>query len=328
MLSVINPTTKRFILTFVVLRELLVKIFYMKLLLLKITAWACSVFFIIMGLAYLISSVVGGLLIILAALLINPIIYGYTKKYAAKYKFNLKPWLSSLVALCLIIIGIGSVTSTDSYKKNIAETDKIDAEKVAQKKLEDDKKKEELATTDKANQEAKAKADEQKRTEDEAKKRAEEDKKKAEELAKANRTPAQKVADLSGEVFKEKGFTSNLAESTAILSYDSSQGAFWDDKHYLESMLKDFVKFGREAVKVDKVDTIEVEYKAKLVDTFGKEKDGNLMSIGMSKDDFLKYNFDNIQGDLFYNSVSKNAYIFILPSTRTKIDFSKVKVYL
>lgn len=221
------------------------------------------------------------------------------------------------------IIAIGFFGLVGSAKPSVVQNAKTEEVK----KVEVAKTPEELAQ-EKADQEAKAKADDQKKIADEAKKKAEEDKKKAEELAKANRTPDEKVAELAGQVFKDKGYSSKLSDTTAILSYNTAEGAFWDEKHYLESMLEDFAKFGKEASKIDKVTGIEVNYRAELIDSFGTGKDGNLMLINMTKENFLKYNFDNIQGDLFYNSVSKNAYIFILPSTRAKIDFSKVKVYL
>lgn len=144
---------------------------------------------------------------------------------------------------------------------------------------------------------------------------------------KNNRTTEQKVSDLSTEIFpNEKGYSSVFSNKTAILNFNVSEGSFWDEKHILEQMLADMVKFGGAAFNNPEIAIVEVNYRSKLVDRYGKETDGNLMFVSIEKREFLKYNFDNIKGRNFYNSVEKNAFIVILPSTKEKIDFSKVNV--
>jgi hypothetical protein len=152
------------------------------------------------------------------------------------------------------------------------------------------------------------------------------EKKKAEEVKK-NRTIEQKIQDLSVEIFSDKkGYSSVYSSETAILNFNVSEGNFWDDKHILEQMLADMVKFGRGTFVNPEINNIEVQYRSKLVDSYGKESDGNLMFVSMSRENFEKYNFENIKGKNFYNSVEKDALIFILPSTKKDIDFNNISV--
>jgi hypothetical protein len=153
--------------------------------------------------------------------------------------------------------------------------------------------------------------------------------KKAEELRLANRGTKEKIADLAKEVFKDSEGYISTGETTASLNVDINKKTAYDQKHYLEMMLNDFVKFGEKAVMIDGVNEIEVLYVGEVTDKYGKSTNETVYSIDMSKESFSKFTWENLQGSdgRMYKSIQDDAAIYILPSSSAKIDYSKVKFY-
>jgi outer membrane biosynthesis protein TonB len=161
------------------------------------------------------------------------------------------------------------------------------------------------------------------------KKAKEEDDKKSEEQRIANRSSKEKIADLAKEVFKDSKNYVSSGENTATLDVNMDEKSAYDTKHYFEYLLSDFVKFGEQAVKIEGVQDLEVKYNGSIIDKYGKEEQGVVYSILMSKDNFTKYNFKNLEGGdgRMYRAIKDNAGIFMLPTSRAKIDFTQVKFY-
>ena len=178
-------------------------------------------------------------------------------------------------------------------------------------------------------QKDKEKQDQQAKIEKDIENEKVQEKKNLEATRIANRTPKEKIADLSNELFKSsKGYISS-GEYTATLDVDMDSKSAYDEKHYLEMMLVDFVKFGTEAAKIDGLQDVEVKYNGGVTDKYGKKSTSTIFSILMSKEKFIKYDFKNLEGSngRMYSAIVDDAGIFILPSTRTKINFSEVKFY-
>jgi len=277
----------------------------------KIYGWLIGLFFFLGTFVYLTSSIFTSILFFISAILLIPPTQKFVKNTLLKNaKFNLTKGIN---------IGIITVSIFGGFLVAPKLADKKENQQVAKA----DKTPEEIAK-DKADEEARVK----KEQEDKANtaKLAEEQKKKDEAQKLEDQKPENIVAKMPSTIFKKDGYSAELKKDIAVLNYDTDKGTFWDDKAILESMLSDLVIFGRQAKNLNVVNNIEIYYKAKLVDTFGKSSNGNLMWVTISKSDFEVYNFDNLKGKNFYNSISKTAGIWILPSTRSKIDFSKVSV--
>lgn len=146
------------------------------------------------------------------------------------------------------------------------------------------------------------------------------------QVSTAPLTPAEKVASVKIREKDPEKYKSELKNETARLVVDIEDMFFYDDKHQLEELLSDLIRYGRAVKDIETVNIIEVDYETKLIDKFGNDSKGSLMWVSMPVREFSKYNFDNLKYSNIYDKIKGDAIIMILPSSRNKIDFSKVKV--
>ena len=125
-----------------------------------------------------------------------------------------------------------------------------------------------------------------------------------------------------------KDCTSIYSDRYAILTINTDKQSWFNSTSEFESLLKNFVYYARLFKDMPEVTTITVQHRATLVDQKGNTQEGTVMSIKMNKEVFQEYNFNNIEYDRVYNSLNTEASITILPSTKEKINFDKVKVFL
>lgn len=142
-----------------------------------------------------------------------------------------------------------------------------------------------------------------------------------------NRPVDQKVTDLAGEIFgNNKGYRSDQNTLTATLTFRLGNRFFFNETDTLEGLLSDMVKFGTKAFEIEQIDQIEIQYVNVIIDQFGAESESQSMSVSMSRFNFSKYNFDNIKGSNFYNSVKDNITLNLTEDLRTKINFQRINV--
>lgn len=156
--------------------------------------------------------------------------------------------------------------------------------------------------------------------------------KKAKEAERiANLTPSEKLTE--DLIAKDSRFKDGYdifivgqeGDKLAQINFDTESDRR-NSRQFLEKMLADMVLLGREAFKVEDVSFIFIDYEAVIVDGKGNEREGSMMSLQISKEDFEEFNFDNIKGEFFYPRVKDRASIAILPSVREEIDFDNVYV--
>lgn len=88
---------------------------------------------------------------------------------------------------------------------------------------------------------------------------------------------------------------------TAVLTYkDNSTSGFWDENDLVRHAYSDLVKYGTEAFKISDVQALTVNYYTNFNDSYGKSSNELAVKLTMPKDEFVKYDWNN----LYYKPVS------------------------
>jgi hypothetical protein len=293
----------------------------------KISSWFFGLFFLFIGIGGLLRSSFSGLLYIFAGSIIIPPLNKFIRD-----RFNIKYSGKIFALTSLVLFIIGGVFSTLSPRspENQKNSNSTNSQTAFKTETDNEKKDRELR------EEQQKKDDQISKTNAEAidkiiKEKADSDKKIKDDEEKQkllNKPRSEKIADIAKSIFqKPEGAYVSAGDISSTLDVDTSKLTAWDEKHYLELMLEDFVKFGNESFKIDGVTELNVRYNGTIVDKYGKESKSAVYSIFMAKENFIKYSFENLKGSdgRMYRAIEQDALIYILPSTRLKIDFAKVK---
>jgi len=115
---------------------------------------------------------------------------------------------------------------------------------------------------------------------------------------------AQKATDKGATVeYDEKGKLATVTVPKTI--------TYWDDTAIVKSSWGYFVRFGQEAFKLPEVDEIGVIVRMDFVDAYGKEAEGNGITIYMKKASFEKFNWENLRFKDISQQLTENGDYFV-----------------
>lgn len=115
----------------------------------------------------------------------------------------------------------------------------------------------------------------------------------------------------------------NQYDKVAILT--KTEESSWDENSLVRDAYTTFVKYGREAFKLDGVDHVMVNLNTTFTDSYGNNKTDTAVVVEMTKENFQKFNWDNLK----YTPVSQqietaSEQYYIYPSIEKKLDTSKL----
>ncbi len=121
----------------------------------------------------------------------------------------------------------------------------------------------------------------------------------------------------------------DIDKTVVLIEYP---GKYWsetnlydlDEKRLVETAISTFVSYGQEAFKIDGVNRVGVDYRMPFTDSYGKETTSTAFSFSMTKEEFQKYNWDNLKGKSIYlqiiRSTEADPMFSIKPSVLSKIN--------
>lgn len=132
-----------------------------------------------------------------------------------------------------------------------------------------------------------------------------------------------KAADAGLQTRQGVDIKYNQYDKVAILT--KTEESSWDENSFVRDAYTVFVKYGREAFKLDGVDHVMVNLDTAFTDSYGNSKTDTGVVIEMTKGNFQKFNWDNLK----YTPVSQqieaaSEQYYIHPSIEKKLDSSKL----
>jgi len=105
-----------------------------------------------------------------------------------------------------------------------------------------------------------------------------------------------------------------------------------DEKRLVETAISSFVQYGREAFKIEGVNRVGVDYRMPFTDSYGKETVSTAFSFSMTKEEFQKYNWNNLNGKPIYyqiiRSTTDDPLFSIDPAILRKIDPATITLHI
>jgi hypothetical protein len=100
---------------------------------------------------------------------------------------------------------------------------------------------------------------------------------------------------------------------------------FWDENSVVRGAYSMLVKYGRESFQIDGVNSLTVNYKLEFTDKYGKKTTDDAIMITMSKEEFNKFEWDNLKLQSVYNQIkSASSKYYVHPALESKLDYSKL----
>lgn len=97
----------------------------------------------------------------------------------------------------------------------------------------------------------------------------------------------------------------------------------------LNEVLSFYVKIGKEIYTQSEIEVFNFIVNGTVTDQYGTESIDKLIEISMPKENFQKYNWENLEYKPIYNSFIKDTEIFyILFSIRKELDLDKIFITL
>lgn len=130
---------------------------------------------------------------------------------------------------------------------------------------------------------------------------------------------AQKTTDKSATVEydeKEKLATVTIPKTVT----------YWDDTAIVKSSWGYFVKFGTEAFKLPEVGEIGIVVRMDFVDAYGKEVEGNGITIYMKKANFEKFTWENLRFKDITQQLTDNGDYFVHGALWKKVKQKDLKL--
>lgn len=110
---------------------------------------------------------------------------------------------------------------------------------------------------------------------------------------------------------------------TAMLIFSPKD--FWDENSVVRGAYSTLVKYGRESFQIDGVNSLTVDYKLEFTDRYGKKLTDDAIIITMGKDEFDKFDWDNLKYQSVYNQIKSSASkYYVHPAVESKLDYSKL----
>lgn len=118
-----------------------------------------------------------------------------------------------------------------------------------------------------------------------------------------------------------------VTDSSGTVTLTVTIDQYWDEKTLVEGAFNAFANFGIGAFQIDGIQKEIVIYKMPLIDTYGNKNVDEVIRLGMTKDEFTKYQWKNLEGQPIYYKMSIAADpFFVHPALLSKIDTSQIEL--
>lgn len=118
-------------------------------------------------------------------------------------------------------------------------------------------------------------------------------------------------------------------EATKEATLIFSPKDIWDENSAVRGAYSSLVKYGKEAFQVEGVNSLTVNYKLEFTDRYGKKSTDDAVIISMSKEEFNKFDWDNLKFQPVYNQIKASASkYYVHPALESKLDYSKLYLAL
>ncbi|MCR4277933.1 MAG: hypothetical protein NUV80_00470 [Candidatus Berkelbacteria bacterium] len=115
------------------------------------------------------------------------------------------------------------------------------------------------------------------------------------------------------------GIAIDYSEATKAVTLSKTSPTFYDEKSLVKGAVFVFVWYGSQVFKIDGVNELEVEFKTDFTDTYGNKKTDDAVVIFMSKEEFLKYNWKNLEYQPVLNQLRAGGSAYIHPAIQKSI---------
>lgn len=134
---------------------------------------------------------------------------------------------------------------------------------------------------------------------------------------------------LDNSMKTRKNYSVEYNESSKTASITFTSLDFYDESSMVRGSFTTLVKFGMEAFKIDGVDSVQVVVRTEFTDQYGKKSVEDAVRIIMSKSEFNKFDWNNLEYQPVYNQI-KNASegFYIHPAVLLKLNPDKLYLAL
>ena len=261
----------------------------------RIILWIFIAIFCLVGISALFS---GSFVFALAFLLMAAILFPKTEKFLSdKYHFNLTKKIKVIsIVVLLIIVGIASPKSQST-------------EQVAEKVNN---------TSNSTNQTA--------NLETEAQTTAVQP---VVEQQKPVSTIDQLWTILDRTIKTRDGYDISYAAGSKTATIIRTSTDLWDESSLVRESYKILVKYGLEAFKRDDINNLTVDYKTEFTDTYGKKSMQEAVILTISKVEFSKYDWNNLNYQPIYRQMESScSTYYIHPAILKNLNYNKLYLSL
>jgi len=134
---------------------------------------------------------------------------------------------------------------------------------------------------------------------------------------------------LDQTIKNRNGYDISYNAETKTAKIVRTEMSFYDESSLVRESYKVLVKYGLEAFKRDDVKYLTVNYKTELTDVYGKKTIENVIILTISKIEFSKYDWNNLNYQPIYRQMESScSEYYIHPAILKNLNYEKLYLYL
>lgn len=111
----------------------------------------------------------------------------------------------------------------------------------------------------------------------------------------------------------QKDVKVNYDKETQIATVTYGEGSeFFDEKGMVQGAITVLVEVGQKAFKFDGINELGIVVRNKFTDSYGKENIEDAVRLFMTKEEFQKFDWNNLKYHPIYYPISRSASVFII----------------
>ncbi|MDP3970916.1 MAG: hypothetical protein Q8P90_04400 [bacterium] len=123
------------------------------------------------------------------------------------------------------------------------------------------------------------------------------------------------------------GYDIAWSDTSSAVTVTKVEDSFWDENDLVRKDYADLVQYGKEAFTIEGVNQVQVVYKTEFTDQYGKKDSEIAIEVWFNKDEFQKYEWDNLSFQPVWQQMeSGSAYYYVHPGINKNL--TKDKLYL
>lgn len=121
----------------------------------------------------------------------------------------------------------------------------------------------------------------------------------------------------------KKGYQASFSDN--IATFKNSPNEMWDENSIVRLGFTDLVTLGKQAFKINGVNEVIIEEDSSFTDSYGKNSNERAVGIGMDKDSFNKFNWDNLKYQPVLSNIQSNSvFFYVHPAIAKNLDPNKL----